>query len=221
MSLGQRLRFNLRLADALSLGAVVLGAAATVAVYQRLPDRIATHFDITGRADAWSSRAFGASILPAIGAGTWLIVRFGGRLVPASWRARYAASPMAELACAVLLLLLAMHVLILRAALDGTPHIGGGLTTLLGVTWIAFAIFLPRVRRNPFVGIRTPWSIVSDENWARTHRFASYTFGVGGLVALIAAAIGGPAAVAVALVVTIVSALVPAAYSWRLAMRRG
>jgi uncharacterized membrane protein len=210
-----------RLADALSLGALVLGAGATAAIYDRLPERIATHFDITGTADAWSSRAFGASILPAIGAGTWLLVRFGGFLVPKSWRARYAASPMPELACAVLLLMMAMHLLIVRAALDGTPKIGGGLATLLGLAWIAFAIFLPRVRRNPFVGIRTPWSIASDENWARTHHFASYTFAVGGIVALIAAAVGGTVAVVVALVVTMMSALVPAAYSWRLAVRRG
>jgi uncharacterized membrane protein len=148
-------------------------------------------------------------------------VRFGGALLPASWRARYAASPMGELACAVLLLMMAMHVLILRAALEGTPNMGGGLATVLGLTWIAFAIFLPRVRRNPFVGIRTPWSIVSDENWARTHRIASYAFAVGGIVALIAAAIGGTAAVVIALVVTMTSPLVPMAYSWRLAVRRG
>jgi uncharacterized membrane protein len=217
----QNARSKVRLADALSLGAFTLGAAATLAVYDRLPARVATHFDISGNADGWSSRAFGASILPAIGVATWLLVRFGARVVPASWRARYAASPMAELACAVLLLVIAMHVLILRAAIDDSPHIGGGLTALLGATWIAFAVFLPRVRRNPFVGIRTPWSIASDENWARTHRFASYTFGLGGVVALVAAAVGGAASVPVAIAVSLLSALVPAAYSWRIAMQRG
>ena len=42
----------------------------------------------------------------------------------------------------------------------------------LGALFVMLGLVMPRVRRNPWVGVRTPWTLASDENWARTHRFA-------------------------------------------------
>jgi uncharacterized membrane protein len=86
----------------------------------------------------------------------------------------------------------------------------------MGVFWIALSLAVPRVRRNPFVGIRTPWTLASDENWARTHHFAGYTFAAGGVIATGAALAGALPLVIGAIVV---SALMPAVYSFLLTRR--
>ena len=77
---------------------------------------------------------------------------------------------------------------------------------------------MPRVRRNPWIGVRTPWTMASDENWARTHRFAGYTMTGGGLCAVVAALAGAPA---VGLAFILVGSFAPAVYSWRIARRAG
>jgi uncharacterized membrane protein len=41
--------------------------------------------------------------------------------------------------------------------------------------------FLPALRSNYFIGIRTPWTIDSEENWRRTHRFGARLYFWGGL----------------------------------------
>lgn len=41
--------------------------------------------------------------------------------------------------------------------------------------------FLPALRSNHFIGIRTPWTIDSEENWRRTHRFGARLYFWGGL----------------------------------------
>jgi uncharacterized membrane protein len=63
--------------------------------------------------------------------------------------------------------------------------------TLLGVVACAFQLlvgnWLPRVRPNFFVGIRTPWTISSDVVWRRTHRVAGrllFASGLGSALAL-------------------------------------
>ena len=86
----------------------------------------------------------------------------------------------------------------------------------MGTFWLALSLVVPRLRRNPFVGIRTPWTLASDENWARTHHFAGYTFAAGGVLAT-GAALGGVLPLAIGAILA--SALVPAVYSFLLDRR--
>ena len=110
----------------------------------------------------------------------------------------------------------ALQCVVLYAALTGPPSVGTALGLLLGGFWTALGLILPRVRRNPWVGVRTPWTLSSDENWARTHRFAGFTFCFGGVLAMLCT-LTGSAGLGTAIVVA--SALVPAVYSFVLARR--
>lgn len=218
------MRARVSTGDAIAVASFVGTVAATAAVYARLPARVTTHFDIHGRADGWMNRSTGAWIVPALALGAWLVVRFGARLVPrdrAEWRDRLARSPLAAVGAIVMVTLSASQLLILRASLPGGDAVDHGrlLLLVLGGMWIALGVVFPRVRRNPFIGVRTVWTLVSDENWARTHRVASWACLAGGLVALACAAAGGPAAYAFGFAAFVASALVPVVYSWVLARR--
>jgi hypothetical protein len=85
---------------------------------------------------------------------------------------------------------------------------------LYGAFFMLLGLVLPRVRRNPWIGVRTPWTLASDENWAKTHRFAGYTMTLGGGAAVVASMAGVPA---LALAFILAGALAPAFYSWRIA----
>ena len=41
------------------------------------------------------------------------------------------------------------------------------------------------MRKNFFIGIRTPWTLASDEVWARTHRLGGYLFVIAGVAMLV------------------------------------
>jgi uncharacterized membrane protein len=200
--------------DAISLGLLAGTAAVTAALHRELPARIPTHFNLHGQADAWSSRAFGAWLLPGIALGTWLLVRFGGRIAGPTFRERLASSPVKLVALLTTGFLVALHFVMLWSGLHASTPIGAALGLAMGVFWVVLAQVMPRIRRNPFVGVRTAWTLSSDENWARTHRFAGWTFTIGGLVAIVASLASVPA---VAIVAVVASALVPAIYSWVLA----
>jgi uncharacterized membrane protein len=193
--------------DVVSLAALVAVSAATLAVYSHLPDPMPTHFDLHGRVDGWSSRAFGAWFAPAIAAASWALAR--------ATRGR----ALSVAAGAVSLFLVGLHVLVLRAALGGTGELGGGLAVLLGLFQIVMGLILPRVRRNRFVGIRVPWTLASDENWAQTHRFGGAVMVVSGVAMLLAAALLGSAAVPVSIVLLVAALAVITARSYRLAHR--
>jgi uncharacterized membrane protein len=42
-----------------------------------------------------------------------------------------------------------------------------------------------RVRRNFFIGVRTPWTLANEKVWDATHRFAARVFVAAGLIGLL------------------------------------
>ena len=43
---------------------------------------------------------------------------------------------------------------------------------LLGIVFASMGNYMPLLRRNFFIGIRTPWALRSEETWNKTHRVA-------------------------------------------------
>jgi uncharacterized membrane protein len=197
--------------DAVSISAVALSAAVTGAVYGELPRRMATHFDGRGVANGFMPRAVGAWLLLALALFSWSLVRVVPVFFPRRWRERALRAPMPLVACLLTGVLVGLHFMVLDGALRGSMQLPRGFAWLLGLFWIALSLVVPRVRRNPLVGIRTPWTLASDENWARTHHLAGYTFAAGGVVAM-AAGFAGALPLCIAAIVT--SALAPAVYSF-------
>jgi uncharacterized membrane protein len=195
----------------------VLGAfVVTVLLYERLPDPLPIHFDLNGQPNGWTSRAVGAWLLPGIEVLVVVLLRFGGHLLGRGWRERLEASPVRMLALVTALMMTSVHVVVLRASLSALPHLGNVIWVLLGALFVALGVIMPHTRRNPFFGVRTPFALASDDNWARTHRVAGWTMVGGGIITIAAGLLGLPA---VALTSILTSALVPAIWSWVLAKR--
>lgn len=190
------------------LATAALGSLSivTLAEYGSLPNPMPVHFDLAGRADGWGSPLVGAWLLPAVSAGVLGASRF------------FPHEPKREAAEITALFLVALQALVLRAALSGTGELGGFFPLVLGSFQIALGLWFPRLRRNRWIGIRVPWTLGSDENWARTHRFGGALFVTSGLLALLFAVLA-PVYVAtgVALVALLAASLVATVYSYRLA----
>lgn len=75
-----------------------------------------------------------------------------------------------------------------------------GLSIPVGrVTSIALAGLLgvlgtqaPKLKRNFFIGIRTPWALTHDDNWAATHQMAGRLLMLAGALSLVSAVFGIP-----------------------------
>jgi uncharacterized membrane protein len=206
-------------ADVFALAVLGGGALITAALYPELPAQIPIRFDARGVAKAWMDRSAGAWLLPALGVATWGVLRFAGGIVPASWRARVTTPAMTASAFVFAAFFTAMQVLVLYASMHPTETIGRGLALAIGVMWLALAQLMPRLRRNPLIGVRTAWTLTSDENWLRTHRVAAYAFAGGGAIAVLAGVGGGAAASPIAIASILTSTLIPAVHSYLLARR--
>ena len=108
---------------------------------------------------------------------------------------------------------LALHVLMLRAALTG-GGLGNTLWFIMGMFFVALGLVLPRVRRNRWVGVRTRWSMSSPEAWARSQRAGGYAMLVAGVLIALSSAWTGIAAHALRLLAILGAAIVSIVYSY-------
>jgi len=202
---------SFRLVDVAALGLVAGQLVGSALAYGRLPERFPVHFDLHGTADGFSSRAVGAFLMPCVSLALWAFVRTFPRRLTGEARARALASPLAETALLVTGLMAGLHFVMLDVALSGRGAAGRGLGFVLASFTLALGLLLPKLRRNGIAGIRTPYTLSSDETWQKTHRIGGILFFVAGLVGLVGTAMGSVAVVIGALVV---ATLASAAYSF-------
>ncbi len=205
--------------DMVSLGVIGLTAAVTAAVYERLPLRMATHWDLEGNANGWMSRAMGASFAPLMALGLWAFIRFFPRVLPKTEKRRLGDAASGVVAMLTAVFVSAVHVLVLYVAIVPGASLSRVIWIVLGAFYVALGLVLPRIKRNALMGIRTPWTLTSDENWARTQRVGGYAMVVGGIVAAVCGVVGGPTGGLFAIAALLLSAVIPAGYSLIFARR--
>ncbi|GIP37967.1 hypothetical protein J31TS4_12470 [Paenibacillus sp. J31TS4] len=185
---------------------VVLLAAALAAgiwFFPQLPDRIPTHWSFSGEPNGYSSRQFGAFFTPFLMVLTFVLLR----LLPAMEARRNSQTPPEDgldaLLNGVLGCLFFIHLLTLSYAVGYMKDMTLVLPILLGILFLLLGIYLPKVKPNHVFGIRTPWSLASEDVWSRTHALSGKLFAAGGLLLILGSFLGHDARVWVTASVTI------------------
>jgi uncharacterized membrane protein len=170
-----------------------LALAVSLWAYPQLPPTVATHWNVRGEADGFSSRLVAVSIMPLV-----ILVMTGlfnvlPRLDPR--RANYSKfiGTYWLIANAVILFILIGHGMIVATGLGYPVKIGRTMPIGVGLLFIVLGNYLTRVEPNWFIGIRTPWTLSSDTVWRKTHRTGGWLMVLGG-AAIAACAFFPPAA---------------------------
>jgi uncharacterized membrane protein len=87
----------------------------------------------------------------------------------------------------------------------------------LGVFFVVLGNYFGKIRRNHFIGIRTPWTLSDDENWLLTHRLGGPVFMLGGAALTLSALAGAPSSFL--WLVLAATTLVPTVYSYLLSTK--
>jgi uncharacterized membrane protein len=59
------------------------------------------------------------------------------------------------------------------------------MTPAISLLFILMGLYLPQVKKNYFVGIKTPWTLASEESWNKTHALGGKLFVLAGLITLL------------------------------------
>lgn len=194
----------------LIVGAVIF----SLAVFNRLPERVPVHWGVSGEPDRFGSRIEGAFFMPGLMTALFLLMQWLPTLDPrASNIARFRESYDTVL-LAIVAMMCAIHVVALGGTLGWQVDMTTVVLSSIGVLLLVFGNLLPRVRSNFIFGIRTPWTLSSDDVWVRSHRVGGYAMVCAGLLTIVAGFVGGGWGVGLAMGSLLLSSLVPIVYSY-------
>ncbi|MEO8908959.1 MAG: SdpI family protein [Gemmatimonadaceae bacterium] len=193
---------------------VIAAITASAVVYPKLPETMATHWDMDGQANGWSSRFVGAFITPLLMLAVWGFLRVLPAIDPRGSNYLKFGDAFQAIVVSIMFFLLAMHIFILRAALGYPVALQRGVPLGIGVLLVVIGNLLPRARPNWFLGIRTPWTLSSDRVWEKTHRAGGQMFVGGGILIILAAIVIPQWAHFVLITVVVACSLGAAIYSY-------
>ena len=185
-------------------------------LWDRLPDRLATHWNIKGEVDGWSSKAVAVFLMPLIMlALQWACVFLSAKDSSNKGQNKTVLGLVFWICPALSLF---VNGVTYATALGLAVNIATCFTILFALLFLVIGNYMPKCKQNHTIGIRIPWTLKDEENWNATHRFAGKLWFAGGFFLLLAAiaqmltpfTLAFPLVFAVILIVVIV----PMAYSY-------
>lgn len=168
----------------IGISLIAVTFVATLIAYPHLPNSVPTRWDLKGQANGYSAKWALFLIGPGLMAATIILFRFLSWLSPKHWEVKTFHFTYLYIMVVLLCLMAYMTAIMLLAGL-GRPINAG--RAVIGGVCLLFALLgnvLGKVRRNFYIGVRTPWTLANERVWNATHRLAAKTFVGGGLLGL-------------------------------------
>lgn len=161
----------------------------SLAYYERLPARIPSHWNIHGQIDGYLPKWPGAFLTLFIMAGFCAGFGLLRWLSPRNYDVDRFKETFSYVMFCVVALVGYLHILILASALGGMDVS----RWIIGGLFVFFAMIgnvMGRVRRNFWMGVRTPWTLASDRVWDETHRATAKLWVACGVIGALLTALG-------------------------------
>lgn len=170
--------------DIFSFVMIVISIIIAFYFYPNLPDTVATHFNTDGLPDRYSSKI----VLLELGVGVpillYLLLTFIPFIDP--FRKKIEKNYnifflFRDIAIAFMVFMMILDIISAKEGIFRSDLFGIG----FGLLFILMGNYLPKLPRNFFFGIRSPWTLASDVVWYRTHRISGGLFVAAGLLIII------------------------------------
>lgn len=188
--------------------------AFALAIYGRLPGQVPAHWNLAGEVDGWMPRPIGAFAPAAIATFTAALMYLLPRIDPRAGHVEKFRDDYRLLVNLVVLFFAVMEVATLGVALGWPVEVDRVIMGSVGLLLVGIGNYLPRVRSNWFMGIRTPWTMDNERVWRATHRVGGRAFVAAGMMLGVAALLTEGVRLALTLVSIAVAVVIPLVYSY-------
>lgn len=163
----------------------VISLIGTAVIYTKLPQTIPTHWGFDGKVNGYGDRStvFVLGLLPLL-----TCVMFWGLPKIDPKKASYLKH---EKAYGIMTIITVVFTIIMDwsaifQAMGKEMHIGQIIPLLVGIMLIVIGNYMPQVRQNYFMGIKTPWTLDNPYVWKKTHKMGGIVFCIMGIATMLA-----------------------------------
>ncbi len=204
-----------KLTSVIVLTLIAIALIAGLALWNQLPDLMASHWNINNQVDGYMPKFWGVFLMPLITLGMLVLFLVIPGIDPLKANIAQFRETFNVFIALIVAFMLYIHGLTLAWSLGYQGFkMSAAMLPFMGVLFIAIGYLLKKARRNFFIGIRTPWTLSSDSVWDKTHQLGSVLFMISGAITLLGGLLGGVAAFWFTFVPLIGSTLFLVVYSY-------
>lgn len=168
---------------------ILLPLVVGLILWNRLPSYIPIHWNAAGQIDDYSKKRFVVFGIPALLLGVQWLCALGVSLDPKKYK--HPKKIVHIIFWIIPMVSCLISAVIYAVALGKEVKMEVVLPIFAGLVLAIVGNYLPKCKQNYTIGIKIPWTLNSEENWNKTHRFAGWIWLLGGLVIILTGFVGG------------------------------
>ena len=167
---------------------ILLPILAGLLLWNKLPQQLPFHWNAQGQVDGWASKYMAVFGMPGILlALQWLCALATG----ADPKKQSHSDKILHLVLWIIPVLnLFLSVLTYTAALGTNVRMELVMPIFMGLLFTVIGNYLSKCKQNYTIGIKIVWTLHSEENWNRTHRFAGKLWVICGIAMMLTGFLG-------------------------------
>ncbi|MBN1188980.1 MAG: SdpI family protein [Dehalococcoidales bacterium] len=158
---------------------------ATVA-WPHAPDRIPIHWGVSGEPNNYAGKV-GLFYPPLIALGIYFLLLFLPYIDPRRRNYEKFKGSYTVIRTILVFVFMCIQVFTVLWAFGIDVKINIAVPVIVGLLFIVLGNYMGKFKPNWFTGIKTPWTLSSDESWNKTHRLGGWLFVLYGLELAISA----------------------------------
>jgi len=166
---------------------IVIQFAASFYFYPTLPESMPTHWNVYGNIDSYMPKQYAVWMFPLLGLLMLILFKIVPSFDPNKKKYQHFVTEWQILQTIFIAFFTYMQGITFYVAHNPSLIIMRPMFIGLGILFILLGNYLSKIRQNYFIGIKVPWTLASEDNWNKTHRFASWTFVIAGIIVFIEA----------------------------------
>lgn len=164
---------------------LILSIASSFYFYNKFPDTVASHWNFQGEVDGYSSSFIGAFMIPIMLVVFYFAMLFLPKFDPKKERYEDFAKVYRGFRILFLIVMFLIYIMTCLYNLGYNIKMGIYIPIIIGAMMIFLGNYMGKIKNNYFFGIKTPWTLSSENVWNKTHRFGGYTFLIFGILIII------------------------------------
>ncbi len=168
------------LREILLLVLVVVPLAQLYYVWPSIPDVIPVHYGLNGKPDRFDDKSILIWMIPLVLLLMYGILALVPRIDPKK-RVSYTQGVFYTVRLAITIFLSVIFISYILS-ISGTWNFARSIPLIIMSFVIVLGNYMPILKPNYFIGIRTPWTLENEQVWTKTHRFSGRLWVVVGLI---------------------------------------
>lgn len=165
---------------------IVIIFSVAIYLYPYMPAKMPIHWNIRGEVDQLGSRFVGLFLIPLLTLGIYILISIIPKIAVYKKHIELFDKHLYGIKIAIVLFLSAIYIVTLLPTFGYKINVAYFILPIISALIFYVGYIIKFVKRNFFIGIRTPWTLSSGKVWDKTHKVGSVTFRINALIFLLA-----------------------------------